>query len=63
MSAIAIRPERAGDEAAIHALTEAAFRRVPYSDGSDPASSTDCAPMAIWRCRWWRRMPGGSPAI
>lgn len=26
----------AGDTAAIHAITEAAFRDVPYSDGSEP---------------------------
>lgn len=35
MSAIAIRPERAGDERAIHALTEAAFRDMPFSDGDE----------------------------
>ena len=35
MSAIAIRPERAGDEAVIHALTEAAFRDMPFSDGDE----------------------------
>ena len=31
-----IRPERTGDEAAIHALTEAAFRDMPFSDGDEP---------------------------
>lgn len=31
----AIRPEMAGDTAAIHAITDAAFRDVPYSDGSE----------------------------
>ncbi|MEZ5680769.1 MAG: N-acetyltransferase [Erythrobacter sp.] len=35
MSAITIRPEQAGDEAAIHALTDAAFREAPHSDGSE----------------------------
>ena len=35
MSAIAIRPERAGDEAVIHALTEAAFRDMLFSDGDE----------------------------
>ena len=34
---ITIRPERPGDEAAIHALTESAFRTQPHSDGSEPA--------------------------
>lgn len=33
---VTIRPERAGDEAAIHALTETAFRTQPHSDGSEP---------------------------
>lgn len=33
--AIAIRPEAAGDEATIHALTEAAFRDMPFSDGDE----------------------------
>ena len=32
-----VRPERVGDEAAIHAVTEAAFRTQPMSDGSEPA--------------------------
>lgn len=32
-----IRDERAGDERAIRALTEAAFRDQPHSDGSEPA--------------------------
>ncbi len=32
---IAIRPEQPGDERAIHALTEAAFRDMPYSDGDE----------------------------
>jgi len=36
MTAIAIRPEEPGDEAAIHALTQAAFRDMPFSDGSEP---------------------------
>jgi predicted N-acetyltransferase YhbS len=35
VSAVAIRPERAGDEGAIHALTEAAFRDMPFSDGDE----------------------------
>ena len=35
MSAVAIRPERTGDEGAIHALTEAAFRDMPFSDGDE----------------------------
>ena len=30
-----MRPERAGDEQAIHALTEAAFRDMPFSDGDE----------------------------
>ncbi|MGX7951378.1 GNAT family N-acetyltransferase [Tsuneonella sp. HG249] len=33
---ISIRPERPSDETAIHAVTEAAFRTQPYSDGSEP---------------------------
>jgi putative acetyltransferase len=32
-----VRPEQAGDEAAITALTEAAFRGAPHSDGSEAA--------------------------
>jgi putative acetyltransferase len=32
-----IRPERAGDEDAIHELTRVAFATMPYSDGSEPA--------------------------
>ncbi|QYU69233.1 N-acetyltransferase [Leptolyngbya sp. 15MV] len=32
-----IRPEAPGDEPAIHALTEAAFREVKHSDGSEAA--------------------------
>ncbi|MBA4009623.1 MAG: GNAT family N-acetyltransferase [Erythrobacter sp.] len=35
MSAIAIRPERPGDEATIHRLTEAAFRDMPFSEGDE----------------------------
>jgi len=35
VSAIAIRPEAAGDVAAIFALTEAAFRDMPFSDGDE----------------------------
>ncbi|WP_369026298.1 GNAT family N-acetyltransferase [Qipengyuania sp. RANM35] len=35
MSAIIIRPEQSGDEATIHALTEAAFRDMPFSDGDE----------------------------
>lgn len=35
MSAIAIRPERPGDEATIHRLTEAAFRGMPFSEGDE----------------------------
>ncbi len=34
---VSIRPEQSGDQAAIRALTEAAFREVDYSDGSEPA--------------------------
>ncbi|WP_035103014.1 N-acetyltransferase [Devosia sp. LC5] len=30
-----IRPERAGDEDAIHALTASAFESMPFSDGSE----------------------------
>ncbi|QPD00553.1 N-acetyltransferase [Qipengyuania soli] len=30
-----IRPEQPGDEATIHALTEAAFRDMPFSDGDE----------------------------
>ncbi len=33
--AITIRPERAGDEATIHALTEAAFREMEFSEGDE----------------------------
>lgn len=32
-----IRPEQAGDEAAIHAVTEAAFAGHPHSEGTEPA--------------------------
>lgn len=35
MTAVSIRPERPGDEPAIHALTEAAFRDMPFSDGDE----------------------------
>ena len=35
MSAITIRPERAGDEAVIHELTKAAFRDMPFSEGDE----------------------------
>lgn len=35
MSAVTLRPERAGDEAAIHALTEAAFRDMAFSNGDE----------------------------
>ncbi|MEL7188657.1 MAG: N-acetyltransferase [Pseudomonadota bacterium] len=35
-SAITIRPEQSGDEDVIFALTEAAFRNMPFSDGSEP---------------------------
>ena len=34
---VAIRAERAGDEAAIHRLTQAAFNGHPHSDGTEPA--------------------------
>ena len=33
---VTIRPERPGDEAAIRALTAAAFHEHPHSDGSEP---------------------------
>ena len=32
---VTVRPETAGDEPAIHALTDAAFHGVPHSDGSE----------------------------
>ncbi|MDN3646702.1 N-acetyltransferase [Pontixanthobacter aestiaquae] len=35
MTAVTLRPEQSGDEAAIHALTEAAFRDMPFSDGDE----------------------------
>lgn len=35
MSTLAIRPEIAGDEATIFALTEAAFRDMPFADGDE----------------------------
>lgn len=35
MTAFTIRPEAPGDERAIHALTEAAFRDMPFSDGDE----------------------------
>ena len=35
MSTLAIRPEREGDEATIHCLTEAAFRDMPFSEGDE----------------------------
>lgn len=35
MTAITIRPERPGDEATIHRLTEAAFRDMPFSQGDE----------------------------
>lgn len=35
MSVVTIRPERVGDETAIHALTEAAFRDMPFSEGDE----------------------------
>ena len=35
MNAIAVRHERPGDEASIYALTEAAFRDMPFSDGDE----------------------------
>lgn len=34
---VAIRPERAGDERAIHEVVRAAFDGHPHSDGSEPA--------------------------
>lgn len=34
---VAVRPERAGEEAAVCALTTAAFAGKPYSDGSEAA--------------------------
>lgn len=34
---VAIRPERAGDERAIHEIVQAAFDGHPHSDGSEPA--------------------------
>ncbi|MEP0189567.1 MAG: N-acetyltransferase [Erythrobacter sp.] len=33
---ITIRPEAPGDKATIHALTTAAFKEMPFSDGSEP---------------------------
>lgn len=36
MNAMTIRPERAGDERAIYALTKAAFRDMEFSDGDEP---------------------------
>lgn len=33
---LALRPERAGEEAAIHALTARAFAGHPHSDGAEP---------------------------
>ncbi|MXP10716.1 GNAT family N-acetyltransferase [Pseudoblastomonas halimionae] len=36
MSAVTIRPERGSDHSEIHALTEAAFRDMEHSDGSEP---------------------------
>ena len=36
MSAVTIRPERGSDHSEIHALTEAAFRNMEHSDGSEP---------------------------
>ena len=35
MTSVTIRPERAGDEAVIHALTEAAFAEMPFRDGDE----------------------------
>ncbi len=35
MTAVTLRPEQSGDEAVIHALTEAAFRDMPFSDGDE----------------------------
>ena len=37
MTAVSIRPEAPRDHAAIHVVTEAAFRDHPHSDGSEPA--------------------------
>lgn len=37
MSGCSIRFERPGDAAAIHEVTQAAFRTQPHSDGSEPA--------------------------
>ena len=37
MTGWTIRPEQAGDEAAIHAVTEAAFAGHPHSEGTEPA--------------------------
>ncbi|MBO9517600.1 MAG: N-acetyltransferase [Porphyrobacter sp.] len=37
MSDLIIRPERPGDEAAIFAVTEAAFTGHPHSEGTEPA--------------------------
>ncbi len=36
MTAITIRPEAPGDEGTIHAITEQAFRPMPFSDGDEP---------------------------
>ena len=36
MTAITIRPEAPGDEGTIHAITEQAFRDMPFSDGDEP---------------------------
>lgn len=36
MTAVTIRPERREDAAAIHVVTEAAFRDMPFSDGDEP---------------------------
>lgn len=35
MTAVTIRPERLGDEEAIHRLTEAAFKDMPFSEGDE----------------------------
>lgn len=37
MSELHIRPERPGDEDAIHALTARAFETMPFSSGTEPA--------------------------
>jgi len=37
MTALTIRTERPGDEAAIHAAVEAAFANHPHSEGTEPA--------------------------